>query len=99
MEMKPLCLLLCFLTMFLCMLSISGGDASLETRGRRILMMTMKPMREEVKAQVAELVEAGTEVVSAEGDHGSRDEEEVIYHIDYHGVKTHPNPLPKHPKP
>ncbi|KAA0058191.1 uncharacterized protein E5676_scaffold629G002010 [Cucumis melo var. makuwa] len=22
---------------------------------------------------------------------------ELIYHIDYHGVTTHPNPTPKHP--
>ncbi|GMH16429.1 hypothetical protein Nepgr_018270 [Nepenthes gracilis] len=24
--------------------------------------------------------------------------DEVIYHIDYHGVMTHPAPTPKHPK-
>ena len=22
---------------------------------------------------------------------------ELVYHIDYHGVTTHPNPTPKHP--
>ena len=28
------------------------------------------------------------------------DEDEVVnYHIDYHGVTTHPTPTPKHPKP
>ncbi|KAL1819909.1 hypothetical protein ACET3Z_014778 [Daucus carota] len=26
-------------------------------------------------------------------------EEELVYHTDYHGVTTHPNPNPKHPKP
>ncbi|KAK3221210.1 hypothetical protein Dsin_008235 [Dipteronia sinensis] len=26
-------------------------------------------------------------------------DEETVYHIDYHGVTTHPNPTPKHPKP
>ncbi|KAL8149449.1 hypothetical protein AgCh_006455 [Apium graveolens] len=27
------------------------------------------------------------------------DEQELVYHVDYHGVTTHPNPTPKHPKP
>ncbi|XP_063949632.1 uncharacterized protein LOC108223948 [Daucus carota subsp. sativus] len=27
------------------------------------------------------------------------DERELVYHIDYHGVTTHPNPTPKHPRP
>uniref|UniRef100_A0A803MKG8 Uncharacterized protein n=1 Tax=Chenopodium quinoa TaxID=63459 RepID=A0A803MKG8_CHEQI len=26
-------------------------------------------------------------------------EEELVYHIDYHGVTTHPGPNPKHGKP
>ncbi|KAK1388379.1 putative Transmembrane protein [Heracleum sosnowskyi] len=26
-------------------------------------------------------------------------EKELVYHTDYHGVTTHPNPNPKHPKP
>lgn len=26
-------------------------------------------------------------------------EEELVYHIDYHGVMTHPTPTPKHPTP
>lgn len=25
--------------------------------------------------------------------------DELVYHIDYHGVTTHPTPTPKHPKP
>ncbi|KAJ4709197.1 Solute carrier family 13 member 3 [Melia azedarach] len=25
--------------------------------------------------------------------------DEIVYHIDYHGVTTHPTPTPKHPKP
>ncbi|KAJ0090711.1 hypothetical protein Patl1_14135 [Pistacia atlantica] len=25
--------------------------------------------------------------------------EDIVYHIDYHGVTTHPTPTPKHPKP
>ncbi|KAK1399795.1 putative Transmembrane protein [Heracleum sosnowskyi] len=27
------------------------------------------------------------------------DEQELVYHVDYHGVTTHPDPTPKHPKP
>ncbi|KAK2646175.1 hypothetical protein Ddye_021370 [Dipteronia dyeriana] len=27
------------------------------------------------------------------------DDDVIVYHIDYHGVTTHPNPTPKHPKP
>ncbi|KAK1550093.1 hypothetical protein Q3G72_013513 [Acer saccharum] len=27
------------------------------------------------------------------------DDDETVYQIDYHGVTTHPNPTPKHPKP
>ncbi|KAF5789546.1 hypothetical protein HanRHA438_Chr09g0384461 [Helianthus annuus] len=25
------------------------------------------------------------------------EDSEIVYHIDYQGVKTHPNPTPKHP--
>lgn len=26
-------------------------------------------------------------------------DDDIVYHIDYHGVTTHPTPNPKHPKP
>jgi hypothetical protein len=30
----------------------------------------------------------------------SRDNlDDLVYHVDYHGVTTHPTPTPKHPKP
>ncbi|KAL3532765.1 hypothetical protein ACH5RR_006286 [Cinchona calisaya] len=29
----------------------------------------------------------------------SKDVEDIVYHIDYHGATTHPTPTPKHPKP
>ena len=45
--------------------------------------------------QVAEEAMAKEEPVTAENtSNGLRD---VVYHIDYHGVTTHP--IPKHPKP
>ncbi|KAJ6912982.1 hypothetical protein NC651_015453 [Populus alba x Populus x berolinensis] len=25
--------------------------------------------------------------------------DDLVYHVDYHGVSTHPTPTPKHPKP
>ncbi|KAL9398559.1 hypothetical protein Peur_007520 [Populus x canadensis] len=25
--------------------------------------------------------------------------DDLVYHVDYHGVTTHPTPTPKHPKP
>lgn len=25
--------------------------------------------------------------------------DELVYHVDYHGVTTHPTPTPRHPKP
>ncbi|OVA13032.1 hypothetical protein BVC80_8947g13 [Macleaya cordata] len=34
--------------------------------------------------------------VTGEGDDN---EEELVYHVDYHGVSTHPTPTPKHPTP
>lgn len=27
------------------------------------------------------------------------DGDELIYHVDYHGISTHPYPSPKHPRP
>ncbi|TYG69989.1 hypothetical protein ES288_D05G275900v1 [Gossypium darwinii] len=36
---------------------------------------------------------------SWEGSNGHMDDEIVNYHLDYHGVTTHPTPTPKHPKP
>ncbi|GAB4853489.1 hypothetical protein Ancab_017680 [Ancistrocladus abbreviatus] len=35
----------------------------------------------------------------AERETRGQNESELIYHIDYHGVMTHPTPTPKHPKP
>ncbi|RXH78541.1 hypothetical protein C1H46_012259 [Malus baccata] len=29
----------------------------------------------------------------------NNDLDELVYHIDYHGVTTHPNPTPRHPTP
>lgn len=29
----------------------------------------------------------------------TNDYDEIVYHIDYHGVTTHPTPTPRHPKP
>ncbi|KAI3932679.1 hypothetical protein MKW98_012650 [Papaver atlanticum] len=34
--------------------------------------------------------------VPAEADDNG---EELVYHVDYHGVSTHPTPTPKHPRP
>ncbi|KAI3956465.1 hypothetical protein MKX01_016878 [Papaver californicum] len=34
--------------------------------------------------------------VPAEADDNG---EELVYHVDYHGVSTHPTPTPKHPIP
>ncbi|CAO2842112.1 unnamed protein product [Amaranthus hypochondriacus] len=31
--------------------------------------------------------------------HNDDTEDELVYHIDYHGVSTHPSPSPKHGKP
>ncbi|KMT03673.1 hypothetical protein BVRB_8g190110 [Beta vulgaris subsp. vulgaris] len=33
------------------------------------------------------------------GINGDDAEDELMYHIDYHGVTTHPSPTPKHGKP
>ncbi|MCL7031897.1 hypothetical protein MKW94_002281 [Papaver nudicaule] len=34
--------------------------------------------------------------VPAEADDNGED---LVYHVDYHGVSTHPTPTPKHPRP
>ncbi|KAF5186263.1 hypothetical protein FRX31_024152 [Thalictrum thalictroides] len=36
---------------------------------------------------------------SAVGEDVDEDGDELLYHIDYHGVSTHPYPSPKHPRP
>ena len=37
--------------------------------------------------------------IAVEHRSSSKNLEEIVYHIDYHGVMTHPTPTPKHPKP
>ena len=44
-------------------------------------------------------LEASTPQESLNGVQHESGFEEIVYHIDYQGVKTHPNPTPKRPKP
>lgn len=37
--------------------------------------------------------DGNTSLLHLTSEHG----DEWIYHVDYHGVMTHPNPAPKHP--
>ncbi|OMO77613.1 hypothetical protein COLO4_25057 [Corchorus olitorius] len=38
-------------------------------------------------------------VIDSRRHSNSNNMDELVYHIDYHGVTTHPTPTPKHPKP
>lgn len=42
-----------------------------------------------------------SEEISTENKHEKSGDsiDEVVYHIDYHGVTTHPTPTPRHPRP
>ncbi|KAI3709081.1 hypothetical protein L2E82_38830 [Cichorium intybus] len=63
-------------------------------RGMRKLQYT-HPHINKVDGNVRSIKEAN--LVPKAYDEISNEDEEIIYNIDYQGVKTHPSPNPKHP--
>ena len=57
-------------------------------------MINMQDADEEMKLSTTQ-----EDSIAVENRRGSNNLEETVYHIDYHGVMTHPTPTPKHPKP
>ena len=57
-------------------------------------MINMQDADEEMKLSTTQ-----EDSIAVENRRGSNNLEETVYHIDYHGVTTHPTPTPKHPKP
>ncbi|KAK6933499.1 hypothetical protein RJ641_036393 [Dillenia turbinata] len=111
--MKPsFIIFLCLLTMSLCLLcwnvcltssSVANSSSSLAlVPGRRTPRRLGIPLPEQSqvenhwKTQVNEdiKVQDSEEVKQSNSD---EDVDKLIYHIDYHGVMTHPTPTPKHP--
>jgi hypothetical protein len=43
-------------------------------------------------------VQEGSMALKRTSSHGYNSDE-LVYHVDYHGVTTHPTPTPRHPKP
>ncbi|MFQ6639932.1 hypothetical protein Gotur_016176 [Gossypium turneri] len=87
-------ILLCLFTAAFYLLSSSSSSSSLILlTGRRSLEMSL-PHHKYIYPK-AKVVDGS----SWEGSNGHMDDEIVNYHLDYHGVTTHPTPTPKHPKP
>ncbi|KAK9099879.1 hypothetical protein Scep_023309 [Stephania cephalantha] len=95
-----LCLLLTVLN--LSYLSITRDPSSIPTTmltQRRILREQLQTGHEQ------EVVDKGRKQFNDErafmnqDNETSEDGEELVYHVDYHGVSTHPTPTPKHPRP
>ncbi|GMY35127.1 Solute carrier family 13 member 3 [Fagus crenata] len=43
-------------------------------------------------------IQEGSMALKRTSSHGYNSDE-LVYHVDYHGVTTHPTPTPRHPKP
>ncbi|KAL8135214.1 hypothetical protein AgCh_010035 [Apium graveolens] len=97
--------------LFLCLLTaaVSLGSKSLTVAaaspaqfhllGRRHVRDLRIPHSSQVDAdQKIKVPPIETEMYTIQSESASN-EQELVYHTDYHGVTTHPNPNPKHPKP
>ncbi|KAL9254651.1 hypothetical protein AKJ16_DCAP12003 [Drosera capensis] len=83
--------------------SLHSSPSSRTLRGqmpRRVLLAslvrnieTQKPKDQAEDMHGSKHQEGYGEVEYLTSEHG----DEWIYHVDYHGVMTHPNPAPKHP--
>ncbi|KAB2620470.1 hypothetical protein D8674_037498 [Pyrus ussuriensis x Pyrus communis] len=94
---------LCFLVTVLCLSSHKISTAS------RTSLPGRRPMRK------LSMSSTNNKVVDGDGEsetskfqeipvvinfsNSKSDLDELVYHIDYHGVTTHPNPTPRHPTP
>ncbi|KAL9255386.1 hypothetical protein AKJ16_DCAP10437 [Drosera capensis] len=112
-EMKSSYIFLCFVVsalLFLCFYDTlnhtslhSLSSSSRTLRGqmpRRVLLAylesnieTPKPKEQDEDMHDSKHREGYSEVEYQTSERG----DEWIYHVDYHGVMTHPNPAPKHP--
>ncbi|XP_010265396.1 PREDICTED: uncharacterized protein LOC104603151 [Nelumbo nucifera] len=107
--MKAICIIFfCFLTaaaLYLSSMSSSHDSSSSSVerwlagkRHRKELSTSMSDKRDEdwkMKVVNKENIQEGSTERDCRGDD---DGDELVYHVDYHGVTTHPTPTsPKHP--
>ncbi|KAH7861388.1 hypothetical protein Vadar_025479 [Vaccinium darrowii] len=93
---------LCLIATALFCVSECVGSSSL-MRGRRLVrepMVSVSNQHSEYhKIQVRKMrIKPGGSTVTKFST-SKEGLEELFYHIDYHGVMTHPAPMPKHPTP
>lgn len=87
-------------------ITASSLSSPISLRGRRVLQglslsFNKKDEYQEVKVmnEKRKLSTIQDEFMEFEIPKDAMEEDEFAYHVDYHGVTTHPNPTPKHPKP
>ncbi|GLT80377.1 hypothetical protein SLA2020_518190 [Shorea laevis] len=67
-------------------------------RSMRGLMMSLPEQKEYRNPEMKVMIEDSKQS-SIQNPVALDDSDELVYNIDYHGVKTHPTPVPRHPKP
>ncbi|XP_050219041.1 uncharacterized protein LOC126669578 [Mercurialis annua] len=108
--MNFLLLILCILTssLYFCshyILSVSSPSVTFLTGRRSLREQRMVPQLDRCNEHHQEQVLDDNkkrvifEEHFREQKHESRNDLELLYHIDYNGVTTHPVPTPKHPRP
>ncbi|XVF63484.1 hypothetical protein PTKIN_Ptkin09bG0090300 [Pterospermum kingtungense] len=93
-------ILLCLLATALDLLS-SSSSSTISLSGRKSLKMSLPHYKNRYhNAKVVDEAaweSSGKSLMGLQYSNMDEEDEIVNYHIDYHGVTTHPTPTPKHP--
>ncbi|KAI7753957.1 hypothetical protein M8C21_029089 [Ambrosia artemisiifolia] len=94
MRLSSITLLLIFLTLGFCFITkCSANDPHFSLQARRGLR-TLDDARADIHKVDGN---AWRSTMSKAYDAINDEDSDIVYHIDYQGVKTHPSPTPKHP--
>ncbi|KAJ9132064.1 hypothetical protein P3X46_034577 [Hevea brasiliensis] len=88
---------------FSCNISVSSPSVIFLTGRRSMKEQRMLPLHINGQEKNKVLDEDAKQMTihehAREHQHLSNNDLDLVYHIDYHGVTTHPIPTPKHPRP
>ncbi|KAL9442297.1 hypothetical protein AB3S75_018229 [Citrus x aurantiifolia] len=92
----------CMITISLYLFSKSTASSAASTfyPGRRTFTeVPISPPNQKNPHHNTQAIDDKTKQSTVKYAASTDDFDEIVYHIDYHGVTTHPTPTPRHPKP
>lgn len=92
----------CMITISVSFFSKSTGSSAASTfySGRRTLIeVPIASPNHKNPFHKTQAIDDKTKQSTVKYAASTNDYDEIVYHIDYHGVTTHPTPTPRHPKP